>query len=730
MKGAIDEGKDVSPMFPRLHVKDAEKGGPKAPPRNKMALYEQFSIPSQSIAAGGPGSGSLFSLPLRNCAVPATSSHLGCNQSIKFCSSNSNAISILSEKTQAYNSRKINLTKLTVSHDLEHMKPAKQTTKLQQDNYINSSKSSLKTLDGEDAFITPSSVHVKSSYYGGVVQNEKDEDKLARCNLSFSFKSLNSFRKVMNSSGAIELKSSQYGKNRIEEHKDASQIDQKAKEKSPHSLNGFDETTNESSNSSAKYTNSKSMKEEIKSISVDSLKALQGSNGHIHEDRAAFVDKNNFRDHCMEKPAMSDVQKSSGELEIGRRSLHGKRERSRDEETSRNCDALNKSSSECRFGLDIIPDDVVGLIGEKQFWKTRKTIINQQRIFFMQVFELHRLVKVQRLIAGSPNLLFEDNLVLNKPPTKTPSPEKLQSNFVSEQPLTVFKHDSKSEKAPTSEDVKNSAVGNIPFPCVNNISKEHNRLSYYGNHHLGNLALASSDKNSNSISISKQSSSIVYPPPPNQWLVPVMSPSEGLVYKPIIGPCPPNAGGIMTPLYGACGALSLTPGTKDVLDPSLTSFHQKIGILSGSSLPQLLPPCVPSFMHRSISSSSVEQMGQSSGPKNRHSYAELNSAILYQSPSNMSTQISQVMSRNISTYQSLEDNKELQVSTASSPSKRMKGDELPLFPLAPTFWSSPDRDSHVEHQSKVIKALPHNKKSASESAAKIFMSIQDERKVL
>lgn len=76
MKGAIDEGKDISPMFPRLHVKDAEKGGPKAPPRNKMALYEQFSIPSQSIAAGGPGSGSLFSLPLRNCAVPATSSHV------------------------------------------------------------------------------------------------------------------------------------------------------------------------------------------------------------------------------------------------------------------------------------------------------------------------------------------------------------------------------------------------------------------------------------------------------------------------------------------------------------------------------------------------------------------------------------------------------------------------------------------------------------------------------
>lgn len=37
----------MGPMFPRLHVNDANKGGPRAPPRNKMALYEQLSVPSQ-----------------------------------------------------------------------------------------------------------------------------------------------------------------------------------------------------------------------------------------------------------------------------------------------------------------------------------------------------------------------------------------------------------------------------------------------------------------------------------------------------------------------------------------------------------------------------------------------------------------------------------------------------------------------------------------------------------
>jgi protein EARLY FLOWERING 3 len=43
----VDETKAMGPMFPRLHVNDTNKGGPRAPPRNKMALYEQLSVPSQ-----------------------------------------------------------------------------------------------------------------------------------------------------------------------------------------------------------------------------------------------------------------------------------------------------------------------------------------------------------------------------------------------------------------------------------------------------------------------------------------------------------------------------------------------------------------------------------------------------------------------------------------------------------------------------------------------------------
>ncbi|CAJ1951035.1 unnamed protein product [Sphenostylis stenocarpa] len=690
IRGGIEESKEISPMFPRLHVKDAEKGGPKAPPRNKMALYEQFSIPSQSFASG---SASLFPLPLRNYTGPPSSSHISCNQSIQFTS---NAPSILAEKGQPYNSRRTNLTKYT------------------QDNFINSSKNPLKELDGEDVFITSRSANGKSSCFS-IIQNNKDEDKLAGCNLSCSFKSMNSFRKKVNSPAVVDLKSAQYGKIQMEELSKVNQNGPKPEEVL--SLDGFGDLTDASLISLVKCRDSKSSnkehrssKDEIRSISVDSLKTLQGSSVHTHEEHAAFGDKINSRDRHIEKPAASDVHKCSGELEIGSRFFLEKGAGNEDEETS---------------VMHISPDNVVGAIGEQQFWKARRTIVNQQKIFVMQVFELHRLIKVQRLIAGSPHILLVDNLLLTKPPPKTSTTKKFQSDFDGEKPSSVVKLDSKSGKATTAENATNSAVGKIPIPCVNNITKGHaNQLSSYG-HHLGNLPIASSDTNS------KQSPSYVYPPPPgNQWLVPVMSPSEGLVYKPVIGPCPPNAG-FMAPIYGTCGSVSFNPLSKDASSEAALapSSHQKLGILSGSSLPQFLPP---PFIHNpsSIAASAVEQMGQSNGPENHNSCGEVNSAILYQSSSTMSSPTSQVMSRNVSTYHSPKD-KEPQRSTASSPSKRMSaGEVLPLFPLAPTFLQSEDRNTQVELQPRVIKAMPHNPKSASESAARIFRSIQEERKHL
>lgn len=90
MKGRIEEVKEIIPMFPRLHVKDVEQGGPKAPPRNKMALYEQLAIPSQDFASGSSVSPFKFHPLLRNkSSVPSTSS---AHVSLLVCSLNNTVI--------------------------------------------------------------------------------------------------------------------------------------------------------------------------------------------------------------------------------------------------------------------------------------------------------------------------------------------------------------------------------------------------------------------------------------------------------------------------------------------------------------------------------------------------------------------------------------------------------------------------------------------------------------
>ncbi|THG19155.1 hypothetical protein TEA_009792 [Camellia sinensis var. sinensis] len=81
-------------------------------------------------------------------------------------------------------------------------------------------------------------------------------------------------------------------------------------------------------------------------------------------------------------------------------------------------DASETSMVDSIPGLDMSPDDVVGIIGQKQFWKARRAIVNQQRVFAVQVFELHRLIKCflgKPLKGSSPKKLPIENVVKPSP---------------------------------------------------------------------------------------------------------------------------------------------------------------------------------------------------------------------------------------------------------------------------------------------------------------------------
>lgn len=214
--------------------------------------------------------------------------------------------------------------------------------------------------------------------------------------------------------------------------------------------------------------------------------------------------------------------------------------------------------------------------------------------------------------------------------------------------------------------------------------------------------------------------------PVHQWLVPVISPSEGLIYKPYAGPCPPAAG-FMAPVYGNYSPVSLSPGYAVPPHP-----QQKMGVLSGA------PPLVPNYsptpyglpaMNPMISKSAVEQMSAMVCPR-PNLQTEQNS----RSSCNMSFPKSDAFTGRPWKVHASKDS-ELQVSTASSPCKRAQGerrDALPLFPMAPDAEVSAQlsESSVMGHQTRVVRVVPHNERSATESAARIFRSIQEERKQL
>ncbi|KAK1575525.1 hypothetical protein Q3G72_006207 [Acer saccharum] len=168
--------------------------------------------------------------------------------------------------------------------------------------------------------------------------------------------------------------------------------------------------------------------------------------------------------------------------------------------------------------------------------------------------------KVQKLIARSPHLLLDDQLYMNKPHLDMSLVKKLPPKSILEaSPQIIVKPKDNSQKPDLRMECEDeNAVGNLPLPSINNDTSKGlvTRRSNFGSY-SGNAPPTPVTRNI-------KPSVWCFPPPGNQWLVSVMSPSEGLVYKPYTGPCPPTAG-FVAPFYGSCGPVSLTPAGGDFL---------------------------------------------------------------------------------------------------------------------------------------------------------------------
>ncbi|KAK6161929.1 hypothetical protein DH2020_001770 [Rehmannia glutinosa] len=438
MKRGKDEEKMMGPMFPRLHVNDTEKGGPRAPPRNKMALYEQLSIPSQR-----------FSLPCNPNDISSNHSSQGGGS-----------------ESGLFFSRQV-----PPRHPSE-----KQYSQYSLTNPLSQVEQHKRKLD-EDDYRVPVFIHSTPRKNSDTYSNNMDSEKLSPSNPPYFH----------------------------------------------HSLNFQTEGKNKNGENSENHVRP----EAEKRYSSHSRKALPSNQNIVHD---------------LSDDAGSREDGSCRQLQMG------------------NLDCVSETSIlDVVSELDMTPDDVVGVIGQKHFWKARRAIVkvtictsySQQRVFAVQVFELHRLIKVQRLIAESPHLLLEDSGYFDKPIKPLPV-KKLPLDYAIKAIPNVSKQKSDLEKPTRKKEcsAENTVEKTSLSSSQNGPSNDHNAIK----------------------------SPCFNQPQGHQWLIPVMSPSEGLVYKPNPGP------GFVGQSCGGCGPPGPNPSYGFPAPP-----------------PQYHFPSFPPFEHTAIS---------------------------------------------------------------------------------------------------------------------------------
>ncbi|XP_027355026.1 protein EARLY FLOWERING 3-like isoform X2 [Abrus precatorius] len=665
MKRGKDDEKVMGPMFPRLHVNDTEKGGPRAPPRNKMALYEHFSIPSQRFNSGV--------LPL-----------------------NPNTSSSTAPPASSSQRKKVDEDDFRVPVFI-HSRNGQSNDK------------SVESFDGKE--LPPTG----SRFFGCSVAGQSDSERDPK---QFSSLHVNVRKDVRSETDGLPQAST-------------------SKEQPLIPIRNISTGENiDTSVRQAKVTPN----QEFQDCRVSKLNRLRQNDTCLRRDSGVGIQPNDIGyGGCLvestretDKGNAPTVNQTSPAEAINDTERHDTRN---DSPTGRV--NLNKSDSVSKISrvenlsiMKISPDDVVGIIGQKHFWKARRAIANQQRVFAVQVFELHRLIKVQQLIAGSPDILLEDGAFLGKSPPKGATPKKLTLEYVVKPQQQNIKHKDDSEKLNHKMECSaENAVGKTSLSSVKNGSHLSNYTRFPGNAPQANVGAADSG----------MGPWCFHQSPGHQWLIPVMTPSEGLVYKPYPGP------GFTGTVCGGCGPFGPTPLGGTFMNPAygVPASHQGIGAPPDTppGSHAYFPPYGMPAMNAAMSESAVEQVNQfsalgSQGQNGHLPGGEANLNTNNQSSCNLPLQRNGAVSHVMKHKTSKEF--ELQGSTASSPSEMAQGtntgqsaeerDVLPLFPMVPAEPESAPQSLETGQQTRVIKVVPHNRRSATASAARIFQSIQEERK--
>lgn len=212
------------------------------------------------------------------------------------------------------------------------------------------------------------------------IQQNKDQENISKSNSALQLQTVN--KKQTKRIDSIDLKSRRDGRNQTKENARFSQNSHDVDERSGsiHST-GDKILAAASSDLATKFKNSESLKrlrsQEAKSSSEHNLNGLDGTNVQLHNEDMVIQDKMVFREDAFKGRSESCFRPSLG---ADNGSQNGLQNRSKDRE-EKNGSMQGRCVDRDDLILDtsvvepISPDAVVGLIGEKQFWKVRRAIV-------------------------------------------------------------------------------------------------------------------------------------------------------------------------------------------------------------------------------------------------------------------------------------------------------------------------------------------------------------------
>eukprot|EP01018_Ginkgo_biloba_P023190 Gb_02475 [translate_table: standard] len=628
---------DSEPLFPRLHVNEGDKTGPRAPPRNKMALYEQLTFPSHrfvppalphpgtitntiSPSSGNQGSGYegrySFSPFCLAAAVAYPDANMGCQDHKQLSASVSidSAVIDVDRKTQ----RGLGI----VSNGRTWMpSPAAESYTYASYASINKNNPAGKKIHNEDDFRVPQYSNLRKS-----PKSMREPHGSHKCQQTDSCHS-NPARTSGFASDNYEHEAAVPCSSWIDSQEGCAQsVEIELQRAEDNTREHMTECANIQAGSNMQFQAKNHLKQSIylsdsDNTSYDYNGCLQWPQNSSHVTDVVKLGEhtvtgecvigkgdnmNSIKQTCMdlnvtseglvlsdgnsdreELPKPVDFDVKGGKIGDGSRQrnnhIHISSSRNNYESTGESDNFSNGTAvdlsvpSQPMQGVGreddsdssmvdsvpiskIAPADVIGTIGKQQFLKARKAILRQQRIFSIQLFELHRLIKVQQSMATSPILLIENNLSFN-PPSEKAGSEEISLDCVSDTKTGKEMNEETQMTVQQSANRMEPAVGELARPGIpsspdwfHQAPGQTMNCNQNGNMYVGAFPPIP-------LMIPGGMSAWGFPHSGRgaaQCPVPVASPSGGFMYKSFPGIFPPTAA-FSGPTFGTPGLLGVLP---------------------------------------------------------------------------------------------------------------------------------------------------------------------------